>query len=64
MLRNKKRNKPLIQKIRNPDLLKFETIVNHLRIPEPLQVKNRDHSLTGNYSGFRECHIMLDWLLI
>ena len=33
-------------------------------IPEPLQEKNRDHNLTGNYVGYRECHILSDWLLI
>lgn len=49
---------------RNLDMSKFETVVNSLRIPEPLGVKNRDHALTGNYGGFRECHIMPDWLLI
>ena len=31
---------------------------------EPLPDKNRDHSLTGNYIGYRECHIQPDWLLI
>lgn len=29
-----------------------------------LPPKNRDHSLTGNYTGCRECHIQPDWLLI
>jgi len=29
-----------------------------------LPPKNHDHPLTGNYSGFRECHIAPDWLLI
>ena len=24
----------------------------------------RDHALNGNYSGCRECHIALDWLLV
>ena len=24
----------------------------------------RDHALTGNWEGFRECHIGPDWLLI
>ena len=28
------------------------------------QKKNRDHALTGNYAGCRECHIQPDWLLI
>lgn len=31
---------------------------------EVLPPKNRDHFLTGNYKGFRECHISPDWLLI
>lgn len=39
-------------------------IVDTLRIPSQLPAKNRDHSLTGNYSGTRECHIEPDWLLV
>ena len=31
---------------------------------EELPPKYRDHSLTGNWSGYRECHIQTDWLLI
>lgn len=31
---------------------------------ETLPEKYRDHSLTGNFSGCRECHITPDWLLI
>lgn len=26
--------------------------------------KYRDHALTGNWLGHRECHILPDWLLI
>ena len=26
--------------------------------------KYRDHDLTGNYRGCRECHIEPDWLLV
>jgi len=29
-----------------------------------LNAKYKDHSLIGNYSGHRECHIEPDWLLI
>lgn len=29
-----------------------------------LDKKHRDHLLTGDYGGFRECHITPDWLLI
>lgn len=40
------------------------TVVNTLAAGEPLDMKYRDHSLTGNYRGFRECHIEPDWLLV
>ena len=39
-------------------------VVELLARQEPLPDKNRDHSLTGNYIGYRECHIQPDWLLI
>lgn len=42
----------------------LKNIVNTLRMPEPLEVKNKPHDLKGNYNGFKECHIMPDWLLI
>ncbi|EUB16436.1 toxin-antitoxin system, toxin component, RelE family [Shuttleworthella sp. MSX8B] len=29
-----------------------------------LDAKHRDHDLSGNYKGTRECHIEPDWLLI
>jgi mRNA interferase YafQ len=35
-----------------------------LQIPEPLDDKNKDHPLKGNFKDYRECHIMPDWLLI
>ena len=46
----------------NLDLL--NDIVEKLARQEPLPKKNRDHSLTGDFSGFRECHIQTDWLLV
>lgn len=49
---------------RNLDFSLLEKVIDKLRIPEPLEIKNKDHNLSGNYSGFRECHIMPDWLLI
>lgn len=39
-------------------------VVKKLANGEPLPEKNRDHSLTGEYSGCRKCHIAPDWLLI
>lgn len=46
----------------NLDLL--NEIVETLAKQEPLPEKNRDHSLSGDYVGFRECHIQPDWLLV
>ena len=31
---------------------------------EALPEKYRDHSLSGNWAGHRECHIQPDWLMI
>lgn len=42
----------------------LENIIEKLRIPELLEVKNREHDLKGDYIGFKECHISPDWLLI
>lgn len=42
----------------------LQQAIDTLRIPSPLPTKNRDHNLSGNYSGYRECHIEPDWLLI
>jgi len=46
----------------NPELLVevVELLVNEIVLPE----KYKDHKLTGNYKGFRECHIQNDWLLV
>lgn len=46
----------------NMDLLK--EVVAVLAIPDKLPEKNKDHYLTGNYKGRKECHIAPDWLLI
>jgi len=46
------------------DIDKLEAVVKLLSKGATLPVKNKDHALTGNYSGFRECHITPDWLLI
>ncbi len=39
-------------------------IIRKLANGEPLPEKNRDHNLSGAYSGCRECHITPDWLLV
>ena len=42
----------------------LEEVVTMLANEEELPAKYHDHQLTGNYEGFRECHIQPDWLLI
>lgn len=39
-------------------------VLNRLRAGETPEAKYRDHSLTGNMAGQRECHVRPDWLLI
>ena len=46
------------------DVEKLFAVVEKLANGEPLDDKYRDHALTGDYNGCRECHIEPDWLLI
>lgn len=39
-------------------------IIKKLSNAEQLEEKYKDHELSGNWSGYRECHIQPDWLLI
>ena len=49
---------------RGRDISRLEAVIDALAKREPLPEKLRDHALTGPFSGFRECHIEPDWLLI
>ena len=42
----------------------LEEVINSLANGVPLPEKNKDHELTGDWVGHRECHIQPDWLLI
>lgn len=42
----------------------LEQVVALLAMGEPLPDKNRDHDLSGDWAGHRECHILPDWLLV
>lgn len=43
---------------------RLRDVINMLACEQRLDEKYRDHGLAGNYSGFRECHVEPDWLLI
>ena len=49
---------------RNLPIGLLDDIIRKLAAGERLPEKNRDHALSGNWAGFRECHILPDWLLI
>lgn len=49
---------------RSKDLSEIDKIIVMLANDISLLPANRDHPLSGNFSGFRECHIQPDWLLI
>lgn len=53
-----------LAKKQNRDLNRLFDIVNILADGGTLDAKYRDHDLSGNYKGIRECHIEADWLLV
>lgn len=42
----------------------LEHVVGELANGRPLPAKNKDHALTGEWVGYRECHVQPDWLLV
>lgn len=49
---------------RNLRIELLDEIIRKLPRGEALPQENRDHALSGNWSGYRECHVQPDWLLI
>ncbi len=49
---------------RGKNIDKLEVIVNYLQAGDNLEIRYRNHQLTGNWSSYWECHIEPDWLLI
>lgn len=49
---------------RHLDIDLLDNIIRCLSNGEPLPKKHKDHALTGNWIGHRECHILPNWLLI
>lgn len=42
----------------------LQAVVDQLAAGQKLPEKYKDHLLSGDYGGFRECHITPDWLLV
>ena len=53
-----------LAKRRHKDLKSLQEIMKTIAQQKPLNPKFRDHTLTGNWVGYRELHIEPDWLLI
>lgn len=49
---------------RGLDIRLLEDVIATLAMGLPLPEKNKDHALTGNWIGHRECHVLPDWLLV
>ena len=49
---------------RNRDMGKLWAVVERLLAGQPLDLRNRAHRLSGEFSGAWECHIGPDWLLV
>ena len=58
-----RKDEKLVRK-RGFDISLLKTVIQTLMEEKPLNPKHKDHPLIGNYAGFRECHILPDWLLI
>ncbi|MCO5121692.1 MAG: type II toxin-antitoxin system YafQ family toxin [Burkholderiaceae bacterium] len=59
-----KKDKKRIKGSGRYDWARMRSIVKELMNDRPLGVKHRDHDLSGDYAGVRECHVEPDWLLI
>ncbi len=53
-----------LAKKQNKNLDKLFEVIEYLANSQALDGKYKDHDLSGNYKGTRECHIEPDWLLI
>ena len=53
-----------LAKKQNKDLDKLYEVIGILADGGTLNARYRDHDLSGNYKGTRECHIEPDWLLV
>lgn len=58
----KKDYKLAVKRHLNIDLL--DDIIRALSRGDTLPERNKDHALSGDWIGHRECHIQPDWLLI
>ena len=49
---------------RGKDIKKISAVVRMLAMGETLPPKYKDHALSGDLDGLRDCHIENDWVLL
>lgn len=49
---------------RGKDIDKLDAVIKLLALDLPLPPALKDHPLSGQYKGFRDCHVEPDWVLI
>jgi mRNA interferase YafQ len=49
---------------RGKDLDKLRAVIEALCAGEPLEHSHKDHALTCDWKGWRDCHIEPDWTLL
>ena len=42
----------------------LDDVIAALAMGRTLPEKAKDHALSGNWAGHRECHVLPDWLLV
>ena len=52
-----------LAKKRHLDMQLLDDVIRKLSRGEQLEPQNNDHILTGNWSGYHECHSQPNWLL-
>jgi mRNA interferase YafQ len=53
-----------LAKKQGKDLAELKSVVEKLVARIPLPPKHKDHGLSGQWRGHRDCHITPDWVLI
>ena len=53
-----------LAKRQGKDVDELFKVVEKLSLGKQLDAKYKDHSLSGDFKGCRECHVTPDWLLI
>lgn len=49
---------------RGLDITLLDDCIRLLATSQQLPTRFRDHDLSGKWSGYRECHVQADWLLV